>query len=73
MDIVGELRRHNTSPALWKLNSGIVVTPNISSHRPNGGVNHGALAIGKKMIEVGANLYSDLETGGNYRPGINSA
>jgi glycerate-2-kinase len=30
VDIVGELRRHNTSPALWKLNSGIVVTPNIS-------------------------------------------
>jgi len=30
VDIVGELRRHNTSPALWKLNSGILVTPNIS-------------------------------------------
>jgi hypothetical protein len=28
------------------------------------------MAIGKKMIEVGANFYSGLETGGNYRPGI---
>jgi len=40
------------------------------SHRPNGGVNHGAMAIGKKMIEVGANLYSGLETGGNYQKRI---
>ncbi|MFH1758124.1 MAG: DUF4147 domain-containing protein [Pseudomonadota bacterium] len=30
VDIVGELKRHNTSPALWRLNSGIVATPNIS-------------------------------------------
>jgi hypothetical protein len=28
------------------------------------------MAIGKKMIEVGANLYSGFETGGTYRPGI---
>ncbi len=30
VDILGELRRHNTSSALWRLNSGILVTPNIS-------------------------------------------
>ena len=30
VDILGELKRHNTSPALWRLNSGILVTPNIS-------------------------------------------
>ncbi len=30
VDIAGELRRHNTSPALWRLNSGILATPNIS-------------------------------------------
>jgi hypothetical protein len=28
------------------------------------------MAIGKKMIEVGANLYSGLKTGGNYQKGI---
>jgi len=30
VDIVAELKRHNTSPALWKLKSGIVARPNIS-------------------------------------------
>lgn len=30
VDIIGELKRHNTTHALWKLNSGIVVSPNIS-------------------------------------------
>jgi hydroxypyruvate reductase/glycerate 2-kinase len=30
MDIVEALKRHNTSPALWKLNNGVVATPNIS-------------------------------------------
>ena len=30
VDIVAELKEHNTSPALWRLNSGILVTPNIS-------------------------------------------
>jgi glycerate-2-kinase len=30
MDLVGELQRHDTSPALWRLNSGILATPNIS-------------------------------------------
>ena len=30
VDIVEELKRHNTTSALWKLNSGIVATPNIS-------------------------------------------
>ena len=30
VDIVEALKRHNTSPALWKLNSGVVATPNIS-------------------------------------------
>ncbi len=30
VDIIGELKHHNTTPALWKLNSGIVVSPNIS-------------------------------------------
>jgi glycerate 2-kinase len=30
VDIVESLKRHNTTPALWQLNSGIVATPNIS-------------------------------------------
>jgi hydroxypyruvate reductase/glycerate 2-kinase len=30
VNIVEELRRHNTTPALWKLRSGVVATPNIS-------------------------------------------
>ncbi len=30
VDIVEALKRHNTTPALWKLNSGVVATPNIS-------------------------------------------
>lgn len=30
VDIIEEMKRHNTTPALWKLNSGIVATPNIS-------------------------------------------
>ena len=30
IDIEEELRRHNTTPALWKLDSGIVAAPNIS-------------------------------------------
>jgi len=30
VDIIGELKHHNTTPALWKLNSGVVVSPNIS-------------------------------------------
>ncbi len=30
LDIQGELKRHNTTPALWKLSSGVVVSPNIS-------------------------------------------
>lgn len=30
VDIAGELKRHNTTPALWRLNSGILATPNIS-------------------------------------------
>jgi glycerate 2-kinase len=30
VDIIGELKKHNTTPALWKLNSGVVVSPNIS-------------------------------------------
>ena len=30
VDIVEALKRHNTSPALWKLDSGVVATPNIS-------------------------------------------
>ena len=29
VNIVEELKRHNTTPALWKLNSGIVASPNI--------------------------------------------
>jgi len=29
VNIVEELKRHNTTPPLWKLNSGIVATPNI--------------------------------------------
>ena len=30
VNIVEELKRHNTSPALWKLKSGIIASPNIS-------------------------------------------
>ena len=30
VDIIGELKHHNTTPALWKLDSGVVVSPNIS-------------------------------------------
>lgn len=30
VDLLGELKHHNTTPALWKLKSGIVVSPNIS-------------------------------------------
>ena len=30
VDITAELKRHNTSPALWKLKSGVLATPNIS-------------------------------------------
>jgi glycerate-2-kinase len=30
VDIIGALKHHNTTPALWKLNSGVVVSPNIS-------------------------------------------
>jgi len=30
LDLIKELKRHNTTPALWQLNSGIVATPNIS-------------------------------------------
>ena len=30
VDIIEELKRHNTSPALWKLKNGILATPNIS-------------------------------------------
>jgi len=30
VDITKELKKHNTSPTLWKLKSGIVATPNIS-------------------------------------------
>ena len=30
VDIVAELKRHNTSPALWKLKNGIIARPNIS-------------------------------------------
>ena len=30
VDIHAELRKHNSTPALWKLNSGIVATHNIS-------------------------------------------
>jgi glycerate-2-kinase len=30
VDIMGELKRHNTTHALWKLDSGVVVSPNIS-------------------------------------------
>lgn len=30
VDIVEALRRHNATPALWKLNSAVVATPNIS-------------------------------------------
>jgi glycerate-2-kinase len=30
VDIVEALKNHNTTPALWKLNNGIIATPNIS-------------------------------------------
>jgi glycerate-2-kinase len=30
IDVTGELNRHNTSPALWALKSGVVATPSIS-------------------------------------------
>ena len=30
VDIVEELKQHNTSPALWRIHSGVVATPNIS-------------------------------------------
>jgi glycerate 2-kinase len=30
VDIIGALKRHDATPALWKLDSGIVVSPNIS-------------------------------------------
>ncbi|MBA7674940.1 D-glycerate 2-kinase [subsurface metagenome] len=30
INIAEELKKHNTSPALWKLKSGILATPNIS-------------------------------------------
>ena len=30
IDLEKQLRNHNTTPALWKLNSGIIATPNIS-------------------------------------------
>jgi len=30
VDLIEALKRHNTTPALWKLNSGVVATPNIS-------------------------------------------
>ena len=30
INISAELKKHNTSPALWKLKSGILATPNIS-------------------------------------------
>ena len=30
IDVVEALRRHNTTPALLKLNSGVVASPNIS-------------------------------------------
>ena len=30
VDILAELKKHNTSPPLWKLNDGILATPNIS-------------------------------------------
>jgi glycerate-2-kinase len=30
IDIPAELKKHNTSPALWKLKNGILATPNIS-------------------------------------------
>ncbi|MFH1638847.1 MAG: DUF4147 domain-containing protein [Chloroflexota bacterium] len=30
VDISEAIKRHNTTPALWKINSGIVMTPNIS-------------------------------------------
>jgi glycerate 2-kinase len=30
VDIIGELKRHNTTPALWNLGSGVVASPNIS-------------------------------------------
>ena len=30
VDIIEALKEHDTTPALWKLNSGVVATPNIS-------------------------------------------
>ncbi len=30
VDLIGELKKHNTTPALWKLSSGVVVSLNIS-------------------------------------------
>jgi glycerate 2-kinase len=30
VDLIGELKKHNTTPALWNLSSGVVVSPNIS-------------------------------------------
>jgi glycerate-2-kinase len=30
IDVTGELKRHNTSPTLWTLKSGVVATPSIS-------------------------------------------
>jgi len=30
INLAEELKKHNTSPTLWKLKSGIVATPNIS-------------------------------------------
>ena len=30
MDIIGALRHHDTTHALWKLQSGVVASPNIS-------------------------------------------
>ena len=30
IDLIGELKRHNTTPALVKLKSGVVASPNIS-------------------------------------------
>jgi glycerate-2-kinase len=30
VDLIGELKKHNTTPPLWKLSSGVVVSPNIS-------------------------------------------
>lgn len=30
VDLIGALKRHDTTPALWRLDSGVVVSPNIS-------------------------------------------